>query len=115
MAEVLEQQKGPDGEKRFCLDWKTLEYREQQRPKFPALEMAKQIPGMPRVLGRDQVGLLQDLQRPEGNVIQVSDRRADDIEHCRLWAGKRCHANGPSHFQGMAEISTDKRRKISRW
>ncbi len=25
-------QKGPDGEKRFALDWKTLEYREQQRP-----------------------------------------------------------------------------------
>ena len=36
-------QKGPDGEKRFTLDWKTLEYREQQRPKFPALEMAKNI------------------------------------------------------------------------
>ena len=36
-------QKGPDGEKRFALDWKTLEYREQAKPKFPALEMAKNI------------------------------------------------------------------------
>jgi 3-hydroxyacyl-CoA dehydrogenase len=36
-------QKGPDGEKRFALDWKTLEYREQSKPKFPALEMAKNI------------------------------------------------------------------------
>jgi 3-hydroxyacyl-CoA dehydrogenase len=35
--------KGPDGEQRFALDWKTLEYREQQRPQFPALEMAKNI------------------------------------------------------------------------
>src|SRR5450755_2351265 len=43
-------QKGPDGEKRFALDWKTLEYREQQRPKFPALEMAKQIEDLPERL-----------------------------------------------------------------
>src|SRR5271165_5380451 len=43
-------QKGPDGEKRFALDWKTLEYREQQRPKFPALEMAKNIDDLPERL-----------------------------------------------------------------
>ena len=43
-------QKGPDGEKRFTLDWKTLEYREQQRPKFPALEMAKNIEDLPERL-----------------------------------------------------------------
>ncbi len=43
-------QKGPDGEKRFALDWKTLEYREQQRPKFPALEMAKNIEDLPERL-----------------------------------------------------------------
>jgi len=36
-------QKGPDGDQRLALDWKTLEYRPQQRPKFPALEMAKQV------------------------------------------------------------------------
>ncbi|PSH03628.1 MAG: 3-hydroxyacyl-CoA dehydrogenase [Acidobacteria bacterium] len=33
----------PDGEKRLALDWKTLEYRPAQRPKFPSLEMAKTI------------------------------------------------------------------------
>src|SRR6516225_8113003 len=43
-------QKGPDGEKRFVLDWKTLEYREQQKPKFPALEMAEQIEDLPERL-----------------------------------------------------------------
>src|SRR6516225_8607691 len=43
-------QKGPDGEKRFALDWKTLEYREQSKPKFPALEMAKQIEDLPERL-----------------------------------------------------------------
>ena len=43
-------QKGSDGEKRFVLDWKTLEYREQSKPKFPALEMAKQIEDLPERL-----------------------------------------------------------------
>jgi 3-hydroxyacyl-CoA dehydrogenase len=43
-------QKGPDGEKRFVLDWKTLEYRQQQRPGFPALEMAKNIEDLPERL-----------------------------------------------------------------
>ncbi len=35
--------KSADGEQRMGLDWKTLEYRPQQRPKFPALEMAKNV------------------------------------------------------------------------
>ena len=30
-------------EQRMGLDWKTLEYRPQQRPKFPSLEMAKNV------------------------------------------------------------------------
>ena len=38
-------QKGPEGEQRFGLDWKTLEYRPQQKAKFAALEMAKNIEG----------------------------------------------------------------------
>jgi 3-hydroxyacyl-CoA dehydrogenase len=36
-------QKSADGEQRLALDWKTLEYRPQQRPKFPSLEMAKTV------------------------------------------------------------------------
>ncbi len=32
-----------DKEERFGLDWKTLEYRPQQKAKFAALEMAKQV------------------------------------------------------------------------
>ena len=44
--------KGKDGQEdqRFALDWKTLEYHPPQRPKLPALEMAKNVedPG-PRV------------------------------------------------------------------
>ncbi len=31
----------------FAIDWKTLEYRPSQRPKFPALEMAKNIDDLP--------------------------------------------------------------------
>jgi 3-hydroxyacyl-CoA dehydrogenase len=33
---------GPEGE-RLALDWKTLEYRPRQKPRFPALEMAKNV------------------------------------------------------------------------
>ena len=36
-------QKGPGGEERLGLDWKTGEYRTSQRAKFPALEMAKNV------------------------------------------------------------------------
>jgi 3-hydroxyacyl-CoA dehydrogenase len=38
-------QKGGDGkdEERMALDWKTLEYHPRQKPKFPALDMAKNI------------------------------------------------------------------------
>jgi 3-hydroxyacyl-CoA dehydrogenase len=37
--------KGREGseDERLALDWKTLEYRPRQKPKFPALEMAKNI------------------------------------------------------------------------
>ncbi len=36
--------KSPDGkEERLALDWKTLAYHPRQKPKFPALEMAKNV------------------------------------------------------------------------
>ena len=36
--------KGPDGqEERFALDWKTLEYHPRHKPKFPGLDMAKNV------------------------------------------------------------------------
>jgi 3-hydroxyacyl-CoA dehydrogenase len=38
--------KGPQGEERQAIDWKTLEYHPAQKPKFPALEMAKNIEEM---------------------------------------------------------------------
>ena len=34
----------------FALDWKTMEYRPLQRPKFPALEMAKTVEDLPERL-----------------------------------------------------------------
>jgi 3-hydroxyacyl-CoA dehydrogenase len=33
----------PGSEDRLALDWKTLEYRPRQKPKFPALDMAKNV------------------------------------------------------------------------
>jgi 3-hydroxyacyl-CoA dehydrogenase len=38
--------KGPQGEERQTIDWKTLEYHPMQKAKFPALEMAKNIEDM---------------------------------------------------------------------
>jgi len=38
--------KGPQGEEKLAIDWKTLEYHTAQKPKFPALEMAKNIEDM---------------------------------------------------------------------
>ncbi|MGH9569140.1 MAG: 3-hydroxyacyl-CoA dehydrogenase/enoyl-CoA hydratase family protein, partial [Candidatus Angelobacter sp.] len=38
--------KAPQGDERQGIDWKTLEYHPAQRPKFPALEMAKSIEDM---------------------------------------------------------------------
>lgn len=35
--------KGPQGEERQVIDWKTLEYHPAQKPRFPVLEMAKNI------------------------------------------------------------------------
>ena len=43
-------QKSAEGEQRFALDWRTLEYRPQQRPKFASLEMAKTVDSLPERL-----------------------------------------------------------------
>ncbi len=42
-AGFYRKERGPEGEIRLALDWKTLEYRPAQRPKFPSLEMANTI------------------------------------------------------------------------
>jgi 3-hydroxyacyl-CoA dehydrogenase len=42
-AGFYKKQRGPEGETRLALDWKTLEYRPAKRPKFPSLEMAKTV------------------------------------------------------------------------
>jgi len=42
-AGFYKKDRGPQGEQRLALDWKTLEYRPSSRPKFPSLEMAKNV------------------------------------------------------------------------
>ncbi len=42
--------KTAEGEQRFGLDWKTLEYRERQKPRFAALDMAKNVESTPERL-----------------------------------------------------------------
>ena len=55
--------KSTDGkeDERLVLDWKTLEYHPRQKPKFPALDMAKSIE-IPAPVLRTLLGL--DGQRP---------------------------------------------------
>ncbi|HTC79572.1 MAG TPA: 3-hydroxyacyl-CoA dehydrogenase family protein, partial [Terriglobales bacterium] len=42
--------KTAEGEQRLGLDWKTLEYRERQKPRFGALDMAKNVESTPERL-----------------------------------------------------------------
>src|SRR6202035_1263592 len=60
--------KGSKGEEeeRLALDWKTLEYRPRQKPRFPALDMAKNV---------EQTGArLKMLLGLEGSGPQKNDR-----------------------------------------
>ena len=61
--------KGAKGEEeRLALDWKTLEYHPRQKPKFPALDMAKNV---------EETGArLRMLLGLEGGAPQKSDRAA---------------------------------------
>jgi len=53
-------------DERFALDWKTLEYHPRQKPRFPALDMAKNI---------DDTGTrLRTLLGMEGSAPQKNDR-----------------------------------------
>src|SRR5215472_1759567 len=47
---VYKKVKTAEGEDRFGLDWKTLEYRSRQKAKIPALEMAKNVELVPERL-----------------------------------------------------------------
>ena len=53
-------------EERLALDWKTLEYRPRQKPKFPALEMAKNV--------EDTGARVRMLLGFEGNAPQKGDK-----------------------------------------
>jgi 3-hydroxyacyl-CoA dehydrogenase len=55
-AGFYKKQKTAQGEERLALDWKTLEYRPRQKPKFASLEMAKNIEDTPTRL-RTLLGL----------------------------------------------------------
>ena len=43
-------------------------------------EMFEQLAGMPRVLGGDDVTLAQDAERAERDVLEVANRRGDEVK-----------------------------------
>src|SRR5271167_3414251 len=57
-------QKGPEGDQRLGLDWKTLEYRPQQRPKFPSLERSETVEELP-----ERLNMLLAPSRDKANVF----------------------------------------------
>lgn len=59
-------QRTPQGEERLALNWKTMEYHPRSKPKFPALEMAKNVETTPERL-RMLLGL-------DGNGLQKGDK-----------------------------------------
>ncbi len=64
--------KGADGkDEKFALDWKTLEYHPQQKPKFAALEMAKNVD--------DTHARVRMLLGTEGGSSHKGDKAADFI------------------------------------
>jgi 3-hydroxyacyl-CoA dehydrogenase len=61
--------KTAQGEERLALDWKTLEYRPRQKPKFPSLEMAKNIEETPQRL-RTLIGIEGEKPNPKDKAGQ---------------------------------------------
>ena len=51
---------------------------------FRISKMPEQVSGMPGILGRDQIDRLENGERAQRDVIEISNRRADDIKHRRI-------------------------------
>ena len=57
-------------------------------------EMLEQLPGAARVLGGDHVALAQDAQRAERDVLQVANRRGDEVKRAGSERRKRIFCGG---------------------
>ena len=47
------------------------------------VEVAQEAPRPPRVLAGDEVDLLEDAERAQGQILEVPDRRRDHVERAR--------------------------------
>ena len=74
--------------------------------RFPDFKMPEQVSGMPRVLGRDQFDRLEDGKSAQGDVVEVPDRRANDVKHRRLCAGEGHGASWQGEFFARPVYST---------
>ena len=80
---------------------------------FPDFEVSEQVPRMPRVLGGDQIDRLENGKCAQRDVVEISDRRADDVKHGRLSAGNRPRAN-PWTTRRRASADLESKRPIHR-
>jgi hypothetical protein len=46
--------------------------------------MPQQVPRMPGIFRDNEINRLQDIERAQGDVIEVANRCADDIKHGEL-------------------------------
>ncbi len=110
-------QKSADGEQRLALDWKTLEYRPQQRPKFASLEMAKTVDESARAAAyaagavKGQGGRLSLV----GTGGPVDLRREPHWRDCRLGGRDRSrHEDGLQLGDGAVRAVGCRRRRQDR-
>jgi 3-hydroxyacyl-CoA dehydrogenase len=77
-AGFYKKERGPQGEERLAIDWKTLEYRPRQKPKFPALDMAKNIEETPQRL-RTLLGIEGEKPNPKDRAGQFLWATLSDV------------------------------------
>ena len=110
-------QKSAEGEQRLALDWKTLEYRPQQRPKFPSLEMAKTVDSLPERL-QDAADAVEGQGRHlslVGAVGSVDLRRQSHWRDRRLGGRDRSrHEDGLQLGDGAVRTVGCRRRRQDR-
>ncbi|EKD34791.1 MAG: hypothetical protein ACD_75C02184G0001 [uncultured bacterium] len=63
-----------------------------QRRRDP--EVGEELPGVPGVLGSDEIDLLEDPQGPQGNVFEIADRGGHDEKGAGGFGGREGHHDG---------------------
>ncbi len=75
----------------------------------------QKLGGDARILGQDDVGGLEHVERAQGDVAQIADRRRHDIEAGGDGLGRRGEENGHRITIAVRTINGPARRGLSTW